>query len=162
VIATAYLWWKLAHILGILGFIAAHGVSTAMAFGLRKERDPVRIRALLDLSRRTRSWMYLSLLVLYATGIVDGFLGHWWGQGWIWIALILLTFLLVVAIPAVVPYYAEIRRAVTPPEGGDPSSGRVGPEELARLLSSSRPLAIFWIETIGIVVVAWLMVLKPF
>ena len=42
--------WLFAHLAGVFGFLVAHGVSAGVGLRLRKERDPVRARALLDLS----------------------------------------------------------------------------------------------------------------
>lgn len=150
-----YLWWKYVHIVGGLGFLAAHGATAAVALRLRKERDPARIRTLLDLSRSTRPWMYVSLVVLLAAGIVDGFKGHWWGQWWIWTALILLTVMLVAAFPLAVPYYVRVRKAVA-------DGAATTPQELEALLSSTRPVVIALVETAGLAGIVWLMVLKPF
>ncbi|MBI3647434.1 MAG: DUF2269 family protein [Actinobacteria bacterium] len=150
-----YLDWKFLHIVGGLGFLAAHGATAAVAVRLRKEREPDRIRALLDLSRSTRPWMHASLLVLLVAGVVMGFQGHYWGAGWIWTALILLVLLLAAAFPLAVPYYVRVRRAVAP-------GGELPPGELDRLLSSSRPIVIAVVETVGILVIVYLMVLKPF
>jgi uncharacterized membrane protein len=150
-----YTWWRFAHVVGAIGFLAAHGATAAVAMRLRKERDPAKIRALLGLSHSTRPWMYVSLLVLLAAGVVGGFLGHWWSDGWIWTALILLLVLLGAAFPLAVPYYVRVRRAVA--EGSD-----TPPEELASLLLSPRPIVIAVVETAGLVVIVWLMVLKPF
>lgn len=141
--------------LGAIGFLAAHGATAAVAMRLRKERDPAKIRALLGLSRSTRPWMYVSLLVLLAAGVVGGFLGHWWDEGWIWTALILLVVLLVAAVPLAVPYYVRVRRAVA-------EDAATTPEELEALLLSPRPIVIAVVETAGLVVIVWLMVLKPF
>ena len=151
-----YLIWKLLHILGAFGFVAAHGATAAVAFRLRGEREPVRIRALLELSRSTRSLMYWSLLVLVVAGVANGFYLHYWGRGWIWTSLVLLTAMLVAAFPLAVPYYKRIRLAV------DPERPAASPEELGVLLTSSRPIVIAWVETVGILVILWLMVYKPF
>ena len=150
-----YLWWKYVHSVGGLGFLAAHGASAAVALRLRKERDPARIRTLLDLSRSTRPWMYVSLLVLLVAGVVDGFKGAWWDQGWIWTALILLTLMLVAAFPMAVPYYIRVRRAVA-------DGSEVTPGQLDHLLASPRPIVIAVVQTAGIAAIVWLMVLKPF
>ena len=150
-----YTWWRFLHVLGALGFLAAHGATAAVAMRLRKERDPAKIRALLGLSSSTSPWMYVSLLLLIAAGVVAGFQGHWWDEGWIWTALILLVVLLVAAVPLAVPYYVRVRRAVA--EDSDTS-----PEELEALLLSPRPIVIAVVETAGLVVIVWLMVLKPF
>ncbi len=149
-----YLFWLLLHLLGAFGFVAAHGATAAVSLKLRREREPDRVRALLDLSKSTRSFMYLSLVLLLTAGIANGFVVHAWSQGWIWTALALLLFLLVAAFPLAVPYYVAIRRAV--------SEEPVDQERLNVLLASSRPALIGWIETVGIVIIVWLMVYKPF
>lgn len=150
-----YLWWKLVHVVGAFGFLAAHGATAAVALRLRRERDPVGIRSLLALSRSTRTSMYVSLLVLLGAGVVDGFIGDWWGQGWIWTALILLVLLLVAALPLAVPHYVRVRRAVA-------DDAATTAEELDALLRSPRPIVIAVVETAGLLVIVWLMVLKPF
>jgi uncharacterized membrane protein len=141
--------------IGALGFLAAHGATAAVAMRLRKERDPAKIRALLGLSRSTRPWMYISLLLLIAAGVVAGFQGHWWDQGWIWTALVLLVVLLVAAFPLAVPYYMKVRRAVA-------EDAATTPDELEGLLLSPRPIVIAVVEAAGLVVIVWLMVFKPF
>jgi hypothetical protein len=148
-------WWTYLHVAGAFGFLAAHGVAVAVAMGLRRERDPARCRAILDLSKTSRPWMYGSLLVLIAAGVVRGVQLHAWDRGWIWAALGLLMAMLVAAFPLAVPYYVRVRRAVA--EGADTPPG-----ELEALLRSPRPLVILWVETAGLLVILWLMLFEPF
>jgi hypothetical protein len=82
-----YTWWVFLHIAGVFGFLIAHGVSVGVAFRLRRERDPKRIMALLDLSNSSITLLYVSLLLLIGGGVVAGFVGDWWGDGWIWVSL---------------------------------------------------------------------------
>jgi hypothetical protein len=67
-----------------------HGATASAAFVLRRARSLERVRALLELSGRSTGLMYLSLLVSLPSGVVAAFLGHWWGQAWIWVSLALL------------------------------------------------------------------------
>jgi len=82
-----YQWFVFAHVLGVFGFLLAHGTAAAVAFVLRRQREVERVRVLLDLSRGVTMVANVSLLVLLAAGITAGFMGNWWGQGWIWAAL---------------------------------------------------------------------------
>jgi MFS family permease len=165
-----YAWWVFVHILGGFAFLLGHGVSVAMAIALRRERDPQRIQALLGLSRIYLGVTYASLLVLLIGGIVAGFLGHWWGQGWIWTALGFLVALWVGMSLLGTSFYDRVRIAV----GTEPLYGarkkawlqeRPPPAtsaELDALLSSNRPFQLAWMGVIGLVLILWLMVLKPF
>jgi hypothetical protein len=165
-----YRWWVFLHILGAFGFLLAHGISVAMALALRREREPERIKALLDLSRVSIGLAYISLLVLLTGGIVSGFLGHWWGAGWIWTALALLIVLMVGMSVVGTSFYDRVRIAV----GTEPVLGSrrkawlaerpppAAPSELDALLASSRPFQLAWMGVIGLAVILWLMVLKPF
>jgi hypothetical protein len=165
-----YRWWVFVHILGAFGFLLAHGVSVAMALSLRRDRDPERIKALLDLSRVSIGLAYISLIVLLTGGIVSGFLGHWWRQGWIWTALALLIALIVAMGWLGTSFYDQVRIAV----GTQPTLGSrrkawlrdqpppASASELSALLASNRPIVMAWMGVIGLAVILWLMVLKPF
>ncbi|MCB9578395.1 MAG: DUF2269 family protein [Polyangiaceae bacterium] len=149
-----YLTWRLLHLLGAFGFIAAHGATATVTFKLRSERDPIRIRTMLDLSRATRGFMYASFLVMVGAGTVLGFLMNWWHSLWLWTSIALLTVLFVAAFPLALPYFRAIRKAVDqePPD----------PERVAALVRSPRGLVLAWVETLGIVAIIYLMVNKPF
>src|SRR5215469_17722501 len=82
-----YQWLVFAHVLGVFGFLLAHGTAAAVAFALRRQREVERVRDLLDLSRGATMVANVSLLVLLAAGITAGFMGNWWSHGWIWASL---------------------------------------------------------------------------
>lgn len=151
---NGYLVERFLHLLGAFGFIASHGATAAITFRLRKERDPKRVLAYLDLSRSTRGLMHGSFALLLLAGIGAGFHGKWWSSGWIWTSLVLLLVLFGAAFPLAVPHFKAIRRAaeLDPPD----------PQQLETLLRSPRGLVLAWVETIGIVVILYLMVFKPF
>jgi len=148
--------WKLLHIVGVLGFLASHGASAAVALRLRKEQEAGRVRALLDLSASTRTWGHAALLLLIVAGVANGFVLHAWDEGWIWAAIVLLVVLLVLAFPLAVPYYKRVRAAVSLDGPGMPQ------DELVVLLRSRRPIVIAVVESFGILLIAWLMIWKPF
>ncbi|MBK7583569.1 MAG: DUF2269 family protein [Myxococcales bacterium] len=151
---TGYLIERFLHLLGAFGFVASHGATAAVTFKLRKERDPARVRAYLDLSRSTRGVMHGSFLLLLLGGIGAGFHGKWWSSGWIWTSLVLLIVLFAAAFPLAVPYFKAIRKAA---EADPPNQ-----TELDSLLQSPRGLVLAWVESIGILIILGLMVFKPF
>ena len=64
-----YQYLLLAHLLGFSLFLIGHGVSMFFSAALRRERNPDRLRALLDLSLSSLIANYLGLLLLIASGI---------------------------------------------------------------------------------------------
>ena len=138
----------------------------ARSLKLRKERDLERVRGLLDVSGGSLIAMYIFLLLLLAAGIVAGFMGHWWGRGWIWAALGLLVAITVAMSVLASPYYDQLRKEAGLPYRGmkkqDPLPQPVSAEALANMLSSARPLLITAIGVGGLLVILWLMMLKPF
>lgn len=154
-----YEWLVLVHILGVLGFMFTHGVTAAMALRLRHERNPDRIRVMLQISSSSLAVFYVSILLLLGGGIWAGFNGHWWDQGWIWIALgvFVVNMLFMYAVPA--RYYKKIREVMTIEESG---SSAVGPEQLDAMLRSNQPIVVLVVGLVSIAFIAYLMVIKPF
>ena len=153
-----HLWIVYRHILGALAFMMAHGVSAVVVIRLRSERDPATVRLLLGLSKMTLPAVYLSLLLLIVAGVWAGIdLGAFnSGQMWLWTAVGLLVLVFIVMFAMVSPTFYRTRDLL-----GD-GSVPVDPTELDRRLSSSRPLVGVVLAIIGILVILWLMVLKPF
>src|SRR5207248_966623 len=76
-----YQWWVFIHIVGVLGFLLAHGESVAVLFARRRERDPDRIRTLLGLSGQSATAFYVSFLVLLGGRLAAATCGPWWSAG---------------------------------------------------------------------------------
>jgi hypothetical protein len=161
-----YPWIKLLHVVGGFGFVLAHGASVLAAFRIRSEREPSRVAALLDLSSTSLSMMYVSLMVLLAAGIAAGFVGGFWGKAWIWAALALLVLIVVAMYPLGSQHYAKVRRAVGIKAYSDPKDAPppepLAASELEPLLASDRPMLLAALGGIGLLVILWLMVVKPF
>jgi ABC-type dipeptide/oligopeptide/nickel transport system permease component len=158
-IGSAYQWWLFLHITGILAFVMAHGVSAGVALQLRHERNPDRIRALLQLSNSSTSVFYLGILLLVAAGVVMGFQGHWWGQGWIWTAIVVLFLTMAAMYAVATPYYRRVRRVLQIQESG---GAAVGADEIEQLMRSGRPGLILLVGAVPLLFILYLMVLKPF
>ncbi|MEX0790097.1 MAG: hypothetical protein WD178_04905 [Actinomycetota bacterium] len=70
-------WWVYLHLAGVFGFLITHGVSVAVTFRLRTERDPAKVQALLGLSSASLPGFYPSLALLLVGGVLAGFSGRW-------------------------------------------------------------------------------------
>jgi hypothetical protein len=157
-LAVDYRWWKLLHVLGVLGFVLFHGVSVMVALRLRKERDRTRIAELLQFSGSSVLGMYASLVVLIAFGVIAGFSGRWWSYWWIWISLGLLVGTIVEMSAIARPYYQQLKDAIQLRPSGVP---RKSDEELDQVLRSR--LALFnavW-GILALLIITWLMIWKP-
>jgi hypothetical protein len=165
-----YRWLVFTHVLAVLGFLTAHGASAAVIFKLRGEREVERIRALLDLSRGANSVANACLLVLLLAGIAVGFMGGWWGHGWIWAALGLLILISVGMFAFGSGPLIRIRQLVQPEEGPrrarmsaiQSSPGAATDQQLAALLAATRPVVLTAIGGGGLALILWLMLFKPF
>ena len=153
-----YQWLVFVHLVGVFGFLIAHGVSVMVSLRLRSERDPHKIDALLEMSGRTVLPMNVSLGVLLAGGIAAAFVGHLWHFGWIWAALGTLILLNIVMIAMARPYYQRVRfisRAMS--EG----TQAVTAEQFDSVLKGGKPHAIMAIGFVGLAFILYLMVQKP-
>ncbi len=155
------------HLLSIFAFMLAHGASAVVMFKLRAERDPARLHALLDLSQSMGGAMALTAAVILLTGLIGGFIGNWWGQGWIWLSLAL--FLVISTVMALLgrPYLERVRTAigigsVEARRKKLPLPPALPPEQLPAVLASGRPELVAAVGLGGLALITWLMMYKPF
>jgi hypothetical protein len=159
-------WIVFLHIVGVLLFVLAHGVSVAVLLKMRTERDPVALRSLLDLSRSSLNVAGIGFLLWFVGGIVAGFSGSWWtsGQWWIWLSLVVAIVITGLMTPLGRFYFNRVRTAL----GVDPKTGRFDPQiqvdgtAVEAAITSGQPTILASVGIIGLVVLLWLMVAKPF
>jgi uncharacterized membrane protein len=153
-----YQWWKFIHLVGVVGFMAAHGTSMAATYLLRRIREPSKIAGVLQLSAATVTTFYLSTLVLLAGGIGAGIVGNWFAQGWIWVSLGLLIAVGILMFPLARGYFRRIRMVIELIDSGT----EVSAGDFARVLDSGQPLLITGTGSVAILLMVFLMVIKPF
>lgn len=153
-----HLWIVYAHILGALLFMLAHGASAAVIVALRSERDPVKVRVLVNLSQLTVGPAYIALLVLIVAGAWAGIeiQAFTSGRYWLWGAVVVLVVVLGAMYSTMSPSFGRLREVL-----GD-GSAEVDQGELDRALAVPGPVIGAIIGLLGILVILWLMVLKPF
>jgi hypothetical protein len=158
-------WIVVAHVLGAFTFIAAHGASMFASFRLRSVSDRGRVLELLDLSAMSLGVMYVGLLVLLAAGIAAGFTGDFWGDAWIWASIATLVVILAVMYAVATPFYGRMRAAAGDPRYVEKAASFKPPAtaaDLAALATSPRPFWLAAVGGIGLAVIVWLMIAKPF
>jgi hypothetical protein len=161
-----YPWLVYLHIAGAFLFVMAHGVSALTAFRLRAERDPARMSLLLNLSSMSLGAMYVGLLVLLVAGVVAAIVGDWLRMLWPWVAIGVLVLVAIGMYVLGTRYYAAVRQALGMPSmndrKGEPPPSARPIEEVVRLLDTRRPEQIAAFGTGGLLILLWLMVMKPF
>lgn len=161
-----YPWVVFLHVAAAFVFVLGHGASVWVSDQVRRERDPARIRVLLEMSSRSLGLVYTSLVILLIAGVVAGIMGNHFGRGWIWAAIVVLVAIIVAMYGLASRYYGRVREAVglrsyqTPKDAPDPIP--VSAAELAALVDSRRPDVIGLIGFVGLLVLLWLMKFKPF
>jgi len=153
-----YQWWVFVHLVGVFGFLLAHGVSVSVTFKLRDERDPERINALLQLSGSSIKAFYLSLGVLLIGGFGATAVGDLWSKAWIWSAVGVLLIASAAMYAMARPFYRRVGFVARALQGG---SEAVTEQQFASILRSSRPWTIAWVGFGALAIILYLMVFKP-
>ena len=157
--AELYLWFVAVHLIGLVLFAICHGASVFMAFRLRGERDPVVVDALLKTGQLSVGPMYIGLLLLIVGGLGAAAGHNLWGNTWV-IASIAVFIVVLVSMWAIAsPYYMGLRKAFE--ERGPDGRPAIEPAALGRMLDTRRPDILALVGTTGLVVLVWLMVIKP-
>src|SRR2546423_6726212 len=153
-----YNWWVFLHLIGVFGFLAAHGLSIAMGVKLRRERDPAKVNDLLQLSAASTRVFYVFFALLALGGIVAASVAHLWSQAWVWLSLIVLAVVLVFMYALAAPFYKKVGVIARAKAGG---SEAVTDEQFDRLLRARIPDIVSFVGTLGLVVLIYLMLFKP-
>jgi hypothetical protein len=153
-----YQWVKYLHILSVFAFVALHGVSMVVLFRIRGERDRKKIQDLLTLSGETTLPMYVTLGLIIVTGILAGLKFNWFRYWWIWAAIGILLVSVGLMSAVAKPYFSKVKSACEMRPSGVP---RVSDEELGEILEGSSTWTITAIGAVALLVILYLMVLKP-
>ena len=163
---TWYPWIVLLHIVGAFLFALSHGVGVWVAIQLRREQDPRRIGALVDLSGTSLTGLYVGLLLLLVGGIWAGIAGDWFRFIWIWAALVVLVAIVVLMYVLATPFFKELRTALGQRTMGMPKDAPepvpLSDAEIAAIAARTPVALLSAIGFGGLLILLWLMVVKPF
>jgi hypothetical protein len=163
---SMYEWIVLLHIVGAFVFVLSHGVAVYMVNELPKQRDSRRIMALLDLSSTSLTGVYVGLLLLLIGGIWAGVYGGHFSRLWIWAAIAVLVAIIVAMYAVATPYFKRLRVSLgqrvmgTPKDAPDPVP--LGEAEILAIAAQAPVAVLSAVGIGGLLIILWLMVLKPF
>jgi len=154
-----YAFWVFLHLVGVAGFLLAHGVSVWAIFEIRDvDGDRDKILDLCDLSKRTTAPMYLSTALLLVGGVAAGIQGHWFSGWWLWVSVLVLLATMAVMSSVATPYMKRIRDGCTRWHDG---TFTMSDEELHAALTGPVTTIVSAVGTVGLLVILYLMVYKP-
>ena len=152
-----YQWFVFLHLVGLVLFVFAHGASAFASFQIRALRDPMAIGGYLTLSRQAIGTAYAGLIALIIGGAGAATINNLWGQPWVWGSVIVLVVVLLAMYAVGTRYYANLRKMLLASEGRP----AISEQDLAAYVNSRVPDVLSGIGVIGLLVLVWLMVLKP-
>lgn len=154
-----YSWFVFAHLAGLVLFAICHGASAFMAFRIRGERDPAIVASILQTGALSIGPMYIGLLLLIVGGLGAAAGLNLWGEPWVIASIVVFIAVLVLMYAIASPYYMALRKSLE--ERGPDGRPTVEPAALARQLDTRRPEILALVGTVGLVLLVWLMVIKP-
>ena len=152
-------WWVFLHIAGAFGFLMAHGVSAYVVASAPARSVTRHASASCSSSRRLRSASCgIRSASCSSAGSLAGFTGHFWGQGWIWAAIVILVVVMVAMYAMGTTWAKRLRTISGAMVGGTEAVSRSQFEDILR---SKRPYTIAAIGFVGLLAILWLMIFKP-
>ena len=152
-----YQWFVFAHLVGLVLFLFAHGTSAFITYQIRTIRDPDVVSGYLVLSLQATRVAYVGLILLILGGASAATVNGLWGQPWVWGSAIVLFLVLIAMYAFAANYYRRLRGLLAGMDGQPP----IDSEGLAAYLDSRRPDMIAGVGALGLLILVWLMVMKP-
>ena len=157
-----YNWIVFLHVIAIFIFLIQHAAEIIVTFKLREQKEPEGIFATYSFlpnnnSRNLR--ITYSLIIL--TGAVAGFMSVWWKQAWMWSALGVMILIWIVMVRFGGNYLTAVD-AITE-QALKHKDDEFAIEKFRQALKSRREPEIMTITSvIGMLIILWLMMFKPF
>jgi len=157
-----YPWIVVAHVFLVIVSFGAHGFSAVAMFGVKRETERTRIAVLLEQSSWALGLAGVTLLLVVVTGIVAALMHGWFGQVWPWASIAVVILVWIAMTPMAAGPMSRVRAALGLPIRGKVADPPGTDEELAAAQASIRPGPVAVVGLGGILILTWLMELKPF
>ncbi len=150
-------WFVVLHLVGFATFLVAHSVSMWVAFRIRREPNRDVVAALLALSARGNQLLYLGLILLGIGGLGAAAQAGWLTASWVVASYLVVVVILLLMYMVGAGFYYSLRDGVV----GTEKTPRLEDSELAARLDNRRPEMLAVIGGLGLLILIWLMVMKP-
>jgi hypothetical protein len=152
-----YAWLVMLHLVGFAMFLVAHGVSMWASFRIRGEPDRAVVAALLGLSSRGSQLMYLGFLLLGIGGLGAAASVGWLTATWVVASYVVIVVVILLMYIVGAGFYYTLRDGLE----GTEKTPRLDDAELVARLDNRRPEALALIGGVGLLILIWLMTVKP-
>jgi hypothetical protein len=152
-----YQWFVFVHLVGLVLFAFAHGASAFVALRLPGQRDRATVANYLETSQLATRTMYGGLILLLIGGAGAATINDFWTKPWVLASIVVLIVVIALMYMLGTSYYAPLRAQLTGAGGAAPMTD----EALATYLDERRPRMLAGIGILGLLLIIWLMVLKP-
>ncbi len=151
---------QFVHVLSALVYLLFHGAVASVTFAFKREQLPERINAFAEVMTLAYYVAPYALTVLVLSGILLGFMGRWWNDGWIWVALGLLLGLGILMNRLGRAWLFEgFRKADQPVVTKLPAAQQTRQASLRRFFLSPMFFTVAGVGTLAAIL--WLMMFKP-
>jgi len=157
-----YNWVVYLHVTVIFIFLIQHAAEIIVTFKLREQKEPEGVFATYSFMPNNNSRnLRITYSLIIVTGAVAGFMSVWWRMGWMWTALGVMILIWIV-MRRIGSQYLYAVDAITEQALKNKADQSVI-EKFRRDLKSRREPEIMTITSvIGMLIILWLMMFKPF
>jgi hypothetical protein len=152
-----YQWFVFVHLVGLVLFAFAHGASAFVSLRLPGQRDRALVLSYLETSQLATRTMYIGLVLLLIGGAGAASINDFWSKPWVLGSIVVLIVVIVLMYALGTGYYAPLRAQLAGKDGAAP----ITDEALASRLDERRPRLLAGIGVLALLLIIWLMVLKP-
>jgi hypothetical protein len=142
------------HVLSVFIFMFLHGVSAIALFVIGRQNNPEHVHALLALRGAVSPMVAVFSILILVTGVIAASMGDWWQMGWPGVSLALFIAIAVLMTLFGRRYFDRISRAFNP--------NAAEAVDLPSLLGRPPAVLLSAVGIIGVGVILWLMLFKPF
>lgn len=158
-----YPWIVYLHLFAAFVYMLVHGVEAAIMWHFSREADPERSLTFFNSLPRL-TLLRVIFVWLVVSGLAAGFMLPWWRQGWMWASLGILILMGVLMNRFGNAYFDLIARTAGGAihEKNHETNHQAGMQAFQKARRSWHPIGVTAIGLVGLGLILWLMMFKPF
>jgi hypothetical protein len=157
-----YNWVVYLHVTVIFIFLIQHAAEIIVTFKLREQKEPEGVFATYSFMPNNNSRnLRITYSLIILTGAVAGFMSVWWRMGWMWTALGVMILIWIV-MRRIGSQYLYAVDAITEQALKNKDDQSVIEKFRQDLKSRREPEIMTITSLIGMLIILWLMMFKPF